>query len=298
MPQEYTNINTTMVYRGHLQTDDPQDAPKLVRMTPLRTSRCETVSKPRTIAQSPDKQLNIANQNVKINAKITPPKLQNINEIRESVLNKKSPKKQDDFFPAIGKIKSTLYSSTSSSPSSSVRSQKPNSMLANLKDLERLRNIALDDTERVKNINNTTNKTTRILTQKLVESSRVDENRQRSMYISKNRIDTLAPLPDQPKAPIRRRKDIQRQQQYSLIDNQDSKLQHRPDILEGLIKESERQLEQLTADIGAGNSTMIDDVNSDSEDKKKGQLHDLTNENICTYTADGLGMVVGGNGVH
>ncbi|KAK0168704.1 hypothetical protein PV327_002478 [Microctonus hyperodae] len=268
--QEYININTTMVYRGHLQTDDPQDAPKLVRMTPLRTSRCETVSKPRTIAQSPDKQLNITNQSVKMNAKITPPKLRNINEIRESVLNKKSPKKQDDFFPAIGKIKSTLYPSSSSSPSSSARSQKPNSMLANLKDLERLRNIALDDTERVKNINNTTDKTTtRILTQKFVESNRVDDNHQRSTCITKNRIDTLTPLPDQPKAPIRRRKDIQRQQQYALIDSQESKSQHRPDILEGLIKESERQLEQLTADIGAANSTMIDDVNSDSEDKKK-----------------------------
>lgn len=246
-----------MVYRGHLQTDDPRDAPKLVRMAPLRTSRIDTTKTRPTPADEQRKN----------GLKIGPPKLRNINEIRESVQRPTIERKQTIYSPSVGKIKTTAITRSS-----------PNSMLANLKDLEHLRNMALNEAERVNSINKAAinadmTRTTRMLAQKLLEASCFDSNRQRTA-VTKLKIEPLTLPEEQPKAPARRRRDKQ-QQQLANVNCTARPEQDRPDILEGLIKESDRQLKQLKVDLGAECLPQPQDSDSESEEKKKGKCNGM-----------------------
>ncbi|XP_057323231.1 uncharacterized protein LOC130666354 [Microplitis mediator] len=334
-----------MVYRGLLQTDDPRDAPKLVRITPLRTSRHEASKTSTRTQYSSSINHNTCKKSdgsrgmsaIKIDPKISPPKLRNISEIRESVTTKISPdnnsnKKQKNLLLQSGRL-------------------SQNSMLANLKDLERLRSMSLNESERVNNttksslsqittINNSeVSKTTRMLAQKILEASRLDSsatNRSRNnTVINKNNLKiekiipqtpgglqtskssdnqvkekeirtnyTVVPIQqiqhqhlhqhlnqnrnqnqyqsqdqfndqDQPKAPVRRRRE-QRQASIDRKEYRTSIHSARPDILDGLIKESDRQLELLKTDLRTESSTTL---NSDSETEEKKDLS-LWNKSI------------------
>lgn len=324
-----------MVYRGLLQTDDPRDAPKLVRITPLRTSRHEASKASTRTQYSSSINHNTCKKSdgsrgmsaIKIDAKISPPKLRNISEIRESVTTKISPDNSNK------KQKNLLLQSNRLSQ---------NSMLANLKDLERLRSMSLNESERVNSttksslsqittINNSeVSKTTRMLAQKILEASRLDSsttNRssRNNTVINKNNLKiekiipqtpgglqtsqssdnqvtekeirtnyTVVPIKqiqhqhlhqnqnqnqnrnqyqsqdqfndqDQPKAPVRRRRE-QRQASIDRKEYRTSIHSARPDILDGLIKESDRQLELLKTDLRTESSTTL---NSDSETEEK-----------------------------
>ncbi|CAK9804444.1 PDZ domain-containing protein 2 [Anthophora quadrimaculata] len=154
-----------MVYRGSLQTDDPRDAPKLVRMSPLRTSRpsnpvsnsraASSVNSPvyhgpfvsaidvhraklideRRLARERD----IASMEKVImrttGLKVGAPRLRNISQIRDTVF-------VDPALIPMEKIGRTEKDRprTIAIDSSSRSIRAPSSMLADLKDLERLRN--------------------------------------------------------------------------------------------------------------------------------------------------------------
>ncbi|XP_034939266.1 pro-interleukin-16-like [Chelonus insularis] len=241
-----------MVYRGQLQTDDPRNVPKLVRITPLRASRSEI--------RTPPQPTNLVKKNQKTNKDIKSPKLRNISEIRESVLNKLPEKKwKTSLSKEVGNVNvKTVYLSPHTRPPS-------NSMLANLKDLERLQNMALIETDRLNDINksvinNDVGITTKMLAQKLLQVSRLDSSCQKSVNNKHREESTL--IQDQPQAPARRKRE---NRQVSM--NRQESLPNRPDILDGLIKESNRQLELLKKDFKTESSVRLDS-DSESEDKK------------------------------
>lgn len=155
-----------MVYRGSLQTDDPRDAPKLVRMSPLRSSRSinsGTNSRAATSFKSPVYQNSYATpidanrarlieerrlgrerdiESVEkvimrtTGIKIGAPKLRNISQIRETVF-------VDQSATPIDKIGKSDWRSRPKSVAVGLEESNTrrthNSLLADLKDLERLR---------------------------------------------------------------------------------------------------------------------------------------------------------------
>lgn len=300
-----------MVYRGHLQTDDPRDAPRLVRMAPLRSSRSEPHHhhhhQSEKSLQSPGR-LSNNNQSShhQLSTKISPPKLRNINEIRATVQTTSI------------SMHSTKSRNTVKSP---IRSQ--NSLLANLQDLERLRNMPSQPEIKKPILQNDMGRTTRMLAQKILKASRFDTgNKDKSSVIDKTRQDEVDNSGEKkllheenkvigiveeeknniiiqknnddcdttPRAPIRRRKNSRIDSDCMKIssvnvdktfggsgggdDDKEKKIYnyiHRPDILDGLLKESDRQLEQLRSDLGGKLTTQ--EVDSDTEEhNKKGQL--------------------------
>ncbi|XP_019697863.1 uncharacterized protein LOC105185192 isoform X2 [Harpegnathos saltator] len=158
-----------MVYRGSLQTDDPRDAPKLVRMSPLRSSRpinpapnlraaCSAkgpighssfaapidVNRARLIEErrlGRERDIESVERVIvkTTGMKIGAPKLRNINEIRETIFVDQSLTPTDK----IGKTesKNRPRSVTVGLDESNARIPRTHSsLLADLKDLERLRN--------------------------------------------------------------------------------------------------------------------------------------------------------------
>lgn len=159
-----------MVYRGSLQTDDPRDAPKLVRMSPLRSSRqinsdsgpnsraAVTIKGPtyhssyampidahrarlieeRRLGRERDiesvEKVIMRTTGMKIGA----PRLRNINQIRETVFVEQSLTPMDQ----IGKSDSrNRPRSVAVDLENGLRTSRTHSsLLADLKDLERLRN--------------------------------------------------------------------------------------------------------------------------------------------------------------
>ncbi|XP_014600584.1 PREDICTED: uncharacterized protein LOC106785006 [Polistes canadensis] len=158
-----------MVYRGSLQTDDPRDAPKLVRMSPLRTSRPNgpvyntfgTSTPIKNVCHGPyigpidanraklieerrlSRERDIESMEKVImrttGLKVGAPKLRNISQIRESVF----------VDPALMPMGQIGRSDVRGRPrtiaigleeSNGRVSRVQSSMLADLKDLERLRN--------------------------------------------------------------------------------------------------------------------------------------------------------------
>lgn len=157
-----------MVYRGSLQTDDPRDAPKLVRMSPLRSSRPSnpransrvaiTVKDPiyhssytapidinrarmieeRRLSRERDiesvEKVIMRTTGIKIGA----PRLRNINQIRETVFMDQSYTPMDK----IGKLDSRNRPRSVAvglEEGNAKISRTHNSLLADLRDLERLR---------------------------------------------------------------------------------------------------------------------------------------------------------------
>lgn len=158
-----------MVYRGSLQTDDPRDAPKLVRMSPLRSSRQINSAGPNSRAAVTIKGSTYhSSYAMPIDAhrarlieerrlgrerdiesvekvimrttgmKIGAPRLRNINQIRETVFVEQSLTPMDQ----IGKSDSrNRPRSVAIGLEDSLRTPRTHSsLLADLKDLERLRN--------------------------------------------------------------------------------------------------------------------------------------------------------------
>ncbi|KAH0540509.1 hypothetical protein KQX54_017857 [Cotesia glomerata] len=344
-----------MVYRGLLQTDDPRDAPKLVRITPLRSSRHDASKTSTRTQYSSAINHNSCKKSdgsrgvsaVKMDAKISAPKLRNISEIRESVTSKIVSTQSINSNANSNNKKVNVNSNNNKNLSQSSRLSQ-SSMLANLKDLERLRSLSLNESERGSNNNTTTksllspltgtinqsevSKTTRLLAQKILEASRLDssttinrtarnntilgknnckiekiiaqapaglltpqsseelekeireirtnytvvpiqqfqhqhQNLTKSFSLNQNQCqDHLQELDqDQPKAPVRRRRE-QRQASIDRKEYRTSVHTARPDILDGLIKESDRQLELLKTDLRTESSTTL---NSDSETEEK-----------------------------
>ncbi|XP_043279658.1 uncharacterized protein [Venturia canescens] len=189
-----------MVYRGSLQTDDPRDAPRLVRMTPLRTSRTNGMESPSTGMNNktsrghagyssgsvvPSKSIYSGSggsggidvdrarlieerrlcrerdiESVEkvilrtTGIKVGAPRLRNINEIRETVCIHATPrvdKKASGKSGSRSRPKTLFVGSTIEESNREEREDEkctrlhyasarpPSSMLANLKDLERLR---------------------------------------------------------------------------------------------------------------------------------------------------------------
>ncbi|XP_011880272.1 PREDICTED: uncharacterized protein LOC105568875 [Vollenhovia emeryi] len=158
-----------MVYRGSLQTDDPRDAPKLVRVSPLRSSRSANPgsnSRAVTSAKGPIYHNSFASP-IDVNRarlieerrlgrerdiesvekvimrttgmKIGAPKLRNISQIRETVFLDQSLTPIDK----IGKPDSRgrpRSVATGLDDGNARVSRTHNSLLADLRDLERLRN--------------------------------------------------------------------------------------------------------------------------------------------------------------
>ncbi|XP_017891506.1 uncharacterized protein LOC108631845 [Ceratina calcarata] len=153
-----------MVYRGSLQTDDPRDAPKLVRMSPLRTSRpSNPVSNPRsaTTVNSPvyhgpfvpaidvhrarliDERRLPRGRDIESMEKVimrttgvkVAPRLRNISQIRDTVF-------VDSSLIPMEKIgRPERDRPRTINVDGSIRAGRAaSSMLADLKDLERLRN--------------------------------------------------------------------------------------------------------------------------------------------------------------
>lgn len=162
------NKRRKMVYRGNLQTDDPRDAPKLVRISPLRSSRQinSVVPNSRTVSvKNPTYHSSYA---MPIDAhrariieerrlgrerdiesvekvimrttglKIGAPRLRNINQIRETVFVDQSLTPMDQ----IGKsdLRNRPRSVAVGLEEGNRISRTHSSLLADLKDLERLRN--------------------------------------------------------------------------------------------------------------------------------------------------------------
>lgn len=155
-----------MVYRGSLQTDDPRDAPKLVRVSPLRSSRSGSNSRAVTSAKGPiyhnsfaasidanrarliEERRLVRERDIEsvekvivrtTGMKIGAPKLRNISQIRETVF-------LDQSLTPIDKIgkpdsRNRPRSVATGFEDGNVRiSRAQNSLLADLRDLERLRN--------------------------------------------------------------------------------------------------------------------------------------------------------------
>ncbi|GAB1863320.1 hypothetical protein CAJAP_04399 [Camponotus japonicus] len=158
-----------MVYRGSLQTDDPRDAPKLVRISPLRSSRQINSATPNSRAVSVKGPTYHSSYAMPIDAhraqlieerrlgrerdiesvekvimrttgmKIGAPRLRNINQIRETVFVDQSLTPMDQ----IGKsdLRNRPRSVAVGLEEGNTRiSRTHSSLLADLKDLERLRN--------------------------------------------------------------------------------------------------------------------------------------------------------------
>ncbi|XP_011313488.1 uncharacterized protein, partial [Fopius arisanus] len=221
------NAYFRMVYRGHLQTDDPRDAPKLVRMTPLRCS---------TRGEVPSKGWRPPGHESSNKISLAPPKLRNISEIRESVSKPIATKKIDHLQRKV--------ISSSRAPM--------NSMLANLRDLERLRS----KTHNVK-YHSETGLNSRIIpsnceTKKLrpLEPVGLQTPPGRHRLTQLGRITPPEAFDDD-----KRGKDL---------------LSPKPDILQGLLQESDRQLKQLRHDFDGGIARYCDsESESESNDNRK-----------------------------
>jgi len=153
-----------MVYRGSLQTDDPRDAPKLVRVSPLRSSRSanpSSNSRAVTSVKSSIYHNSIDTNRARLieerrlgrerdiesvekvimkttGIKIGAPKLRNISQIRETVF-------LDQSLTPIDKIgkpdsRNRPRSVVALEDGNARISRTHNSLLADLRDLERLRN--------------------------------------------------------------------------------------------------------------------------------------------------------------
>lgn len=433
-----------MVYRGSLQTDDPRDAPKLVRMSPLRSSRPINPAPNSRVAYPVKGPVGHSSFTTSIDAnrarlieerrlgrerdiesvervivrttgmKISAPKLRNINEIRETVFVDQSSTPAD----RIGKVEAKNRPRSVAvglEDSNSRISRTHSSLLADLKDLERLRNTpstqrnhrgysktdrtepkpamilskksdmptsakirsdifriqqmfqssdtaskALTKSSNDRKIKNDMEKEekkpvteinrTRLLTQKLLEASRINReslrercnnpknvsnkttSRDANEKVSKmlqekipekelrekqwEKVETG--LEDQPRPPARRRRNSNnrgwKDTSYSANEHsredrgvrdhdrevdssngasaeENSKASsnlERPDILDGLVKESDRQLADLRSDLSERGrsrshwqsfvqSMRLHDVelHSDSEDQRKGEFQKL-----------------------
>lgn len=158
-----------MVYRGSLQTDDPRDAPKLVRISPLRSSRQinSTVPNSRTVSvKGPtyhssyampidahrarlieerrlDRERDIESVEKVImrttGMKIGAPRLRNINQIRETVFVDQSLTPMDQIGKSDSRNRPRSVAVGLEKDNSRI-SRTHSSLLADLKDLERLRN--------------------------------------------------------------------------------------------------------------------------------------------------------------
>lgn len=262
-----------MVYRGHLQTDDPHDAPRLVRMSPLRTSRQELHNYDKLLSQTSNKCTSHSSRQV--TKKIAPPKLRNINEIRATVQTPTTTPSPTTTINSIDKLlnmKNPIRPSTNST----------NSMLANLHDLERLRNVKTHKADIKQSIlqNDVQHKNHHMSTKNIIKTNKFDISNDKTIIDNNIIINNDI----SPRAPIRKRKNSKiniDDKKYNVIDDinnthhdnkKDKKynINHRPDILDGLIKESDRQLEQLKNDLS--NKLTIREVDSDTEEHKKGQF--------------------------
>ncbi|KAF7992585.1 hypothetical protein HCN44_004929 [Aphidius gifuensis] len=263
-----------MVYRGHLQTDDPHDAPRLVRMSPLRTSRQESHNYDKLLSQT--KLTCTSHSSRPVTKKIAPPKLRNINEIRATVQTPTTTPSPTTTINSIDKLlnmKNPIRTST-------------NSMLANLHDLERLRNIKTNKTDIKQSIlqNDAQHKNHHISTKNIIKTNKFDISNDKIIIDNNDNNNIIINNDISPRAPIRKRKNSKiniDEKKYNVIDNdninnthhdnnnKDKKYNiiHRPDILDGLIKESDRQLEQLKNDLS--NKLTIREVDSDNEEQKK-----------------------------
>ncbi|XP_024940078.1 uncharacterized protein LOC107267113 isoform X2 [Cephus cinctus] len=155
-----------MVFRGTLQTDEPRDAPRLVRMAPLRTSRLNEQGARTTsyLAQHIDEEnaklieerrlrrerdietverVILRNTGVKV---VGVPRLRNINQIRETVFVDSSvtPIEQIGRNSKVNRPHSVALGhqvdhGLKNKNLKNSRTHSQSSMLANLKDLERLR---------------------------------------------------------------------------------------------------------------------------------------------------------------
>lgn len=242
-----------MVYRGHLQTDDPRDAPKLVRMTPLRSSgRGEVAAKwrPNTIKQETSKLTSLG-----------PPKLRNINEIRESV--------GKPLTASILGDKSDKFQIPKKIEKKNISSYRPpvNSMLANLRDLERLRSKPPEKFQYEIGKFHNVESTPRMLTTKIIPSLEMKHLKS---------LDATAP-----QTPPRRHRQPQLVQISPAKPSEEVKktrdlLSDKPDILEGLLRESDRQLKQLQQDFDGGIAKYCDsESESESNDRRKGQYTEI-----------------------
>ncbi|XP_076236859.1 uncharacterized protein LOC143180784 [Calliopsis andreniformis] len=181
-----------MVYRGSLQTDDPRDAPRLVRMSPLRTSRpSHPVSNPRPASSIHSSMYHgpfvsaIDVHRAKLieerrlgrerdiesvekvimrttGLKVGAPKLRNISQIRDTVF-------VDPALIPMEKIGRTERDRprTIAIDNSNRPGRTASSMLADLKDLERLRNTppaqrCSRTTTKIENKSSTPNKRTEL----------------------------------------------------------------------------------------------------------------------------------------
>lgn len=156
-----------MVYRGSLQTDDPRDAPRLVRMSPLRSSRPSNPapnSRPVSSVNSPvyhgpfvpaidvhraklidERRLSRNERETEsmervimrtTGLKVGAPRLRNISQIRDTVFVDPS------LIPMekIGRMEKDRPRTIAIEGATGRSSRAASSMLADLKDLERLRN--------------------------------------------------------------------------------------------------------------------------------------------------------------
>lgn len=154
-----------MVYRGSLQTDDPRDAPRLVRMSPLRSSRPSNPdSRAVSSVNSPvyhgpfvpaidvhraklidERRLPRCEREIEsmekvimrtTGLKVGAPRLRNISQIRDTVFVDPA------LIPMekIGRVEKDRPRTIAIEGATGRSSRAPSSMLADLKDLERLRN--------------------------------------------------------------------------------------------------------------------------------------------------------------
>ncbi|XP_071641504.1 uncharacterized protein [Temnothorax longispinosus] len=159
-----------MVYRGSLQTDEPRDAPRLVRVSPLRSSRSANPgsnSRAVTSARGPVYHNSLATsidanrarmieerrlgrerdiESVEkvimrtTGMKIGAPKLRNISQIRETVFLDQSLTPIDKIGRSDSRNNRPRSVATGYEDGTARIPRTPNSLLADLRDLERLRN--------------------------------------------------------------------------------------------------------------------------------------------------------------
>ncbi|XP_012280150.1 uncharacterized protein LOC105699592 [Orussus abietinus] len=221
-----------MVYRGILQTDDPVDAPKLVRMSALRSSRpaFPPTAHPRIATRGPidaDRARSIEERRLN--------RERDIESMEKVILRTTGVRVEPPRLRSIGQIAETILASAGKDPERPRRSS-PSSA--------RIRRVLrpADDEGRAKEPEGTPKGIARD-----DPSSRVPRPPARARRPSRPR-----------EAPL-----------------------DRPDILEGLLRESDRQLENLAADLGREKrrgpwrgivqSMRLHDVelHSDNEDQRK-----------------------------
>ncbi|XP_046601255.1 uncharacterized protein LOC107218946 [Neodiprion lecontei] len=132
-----------MVYRGNLQTDDPRDAPKLLRMAPLRASgpRVPKSGPPAVGNSETDSRRGDEKGCARSNGpKIGVPRLRNINQIRETVFVDGSLTPIELIGRGGGRPLSATVPSEVEAAKNARNFRPQSTMLANLRDLERLRN--------------------------------------------------------------------------------------------------------------------------------------------------------------